>query len=759
MSQSKNIRIQSRADTKENWESVELNPTLLPREIGYELDTGAYKIGDGNTPWNDLPYFSVGQKTEGQGEVFNGTENEAISKLSHAEGQTTFAGGRGYYIIEKLADKTGYKLSNTAGLEVGDVYTAFDKNNAGQITEILADNIVKVDNFVDSQMYDLNDPQNYFVNIFRVLAKPEVGDIDFGFGAHAEGRGTQALGDASHAEGHSNIAGGRYSHVEGKDNLAQYCSHAEGHTNQSLGYYSHTEGWQNQAIGNGSHAEGKKTIAKSTYSHAEGEETLGSGKWSHAEGYKTEAKGDGSHTEGNYTFAKGKYSHAEGGLSPDAEMFLQQEGELYNTTAFGKASHAEGGTTHATGDYSHAEGVETDGNGWASHAEGYWTFAAKCAHAEGSDTQANGEASHTEGYATQTNGFCAHAEGTWTQANGTASHAEGCETIANGKSQHVEGKYNIEDNENKYIHIAGNGTDYEKRSNAYTLDWEGNGDYAGEVITNDVRLKNQVSEITISGQYILDEENKTLKDITPKTLFIDNVTGPNLKNYGSLAATQNHSDKLIFNANGWVTKKTKIKKITINPSQAKSWRQASNTDKTQLIKRFFINIHSSTFLTPEEMDLFNNNKAVFIIYDGLSSHYTFNSSSSQKWELLEKEGSYIRIQIHDPNAVDIANGVGASTKDIITENIPDGMYDFRNNNLTFFLVLANEEITQYSHQTTPIQDVNKYFTTNSVLQYSDEYNNKYICNDLKYRSLNSYLETIEEKFYDIFINERQYGGQ
>lgn len=72
------------------------------------------------------------------------------------------------------------------------------------------------------------------------------------------------------------------------------------------------------------------------------------------------------------------------------------------------------------------------------------------------------------------------------EAKGLYSHAEGQRTIASGKSQHAEGTYNIEDIENKYAHIVGNGYyDSENkqtiRSNAYTLDWNGNGCYAGDV--------------------------------------------------------------------------------------------------------------------------------------------------------------------------------------------------------------------------------------------------------------------------------------
>lgn len=37
------VKVLSRVDTKENWETI--NPELLDREIGYERETGKYKIG------------------------------------------------------------------------------------------------------------------------------------------------------------------------------------------------------------------------------------------------------------------------------------------------------------------------------------------------------------------------------------------------------------------------------------------------------------------------------------------------------------------------------------------------------------------------------------------------------------------------------------------------------------------------------------------------------------------------------------------
>ena len=58
----------------ERW--VAVNPILQPGEPGFELDTNKLKIGDGITPWNDLPY---------QGEVLFYTKQEMDDIISHIE--------------------------------------------------------------------------------------------------------------------------------------------------------------------------------------------------------------------------------------------------------------------------------------------------------------------------------------------------------------------------------------------------------------------------------------------------------------------------------------------------------------------------------------------------------------------------------------------------------------------------------------------------------------------------------------------------
>lgn len=122
------------------------------------------------------------------------------------------------------------------------------------------------------------------------------------------------------------------------------------------------------------------------------------------------------------------------------------------------------------GDYSFAAGGSSViASGYASHAVSAGHATADYAHAEGLNCQASGMNSH--------------AEGVGTSASGNGSHAEGWYTIAAGTAQHAEGQYNIATTSGRnYIHIAGNGTyDEEGRSNAHTLDWDGNAWFAGNV--------------------------------------------------------------------------------------------------------------------------------------------------------------------------------------------------------------------------------------------------------------------------------------
>lgn len=300
---------------------------------------------------------------------------------------------------------------------------------------------------------------------------------------------------------------------------------------------------EDTTVGEGSFAFGRNVEASGLYSQAEGELTIASGRASHAEGrsigyaeyidgervsatYYTTASGAASHAEGQGTHAEKSGSHAEGTL----------------TKARGATSHAEGTQTDASGNYSHAEGGFATASGTASHAEGEYTIA-------------SGFAAHAEGNSVEATGAASHAEGEETIARGDMSHAEGIGTIANGQRTHVQGAYNVEDTlwpeytegityepgtrityqgkgyecvyrtthdplasggsvswkklpgSSNAALIVGNGIGPAERvrSNAFTLDWDGNGIFAGDVYANgDKKL---ISEDTIGG-YLSDKADK-----------------------------------------------------------------------------------------------------------------------------------------------------------------------------------------------------------------------------------------------------------
>ena len=275
-------------------------------------------------------------------------------------------------------------------------------------------------------------------------------------------------GQKSVALGDANIASGTASMAEGLNSTAS-------------GNYAHAEGRGTTASGVSAHAEGTTSAASGDYSHAEGYGTTASGAYSHSEGNNSQSIGQYSHTEG-YSTARSDYSHAEGDHTEVQANSYAAHAEGYTTSARAYAAHAEGGQTIASGQYSHSEGIQTTASANGSHAEGGNTAASAAqSHAEGSGTTASGAQSHAEGSGTTASGQYSHAEGVSTTASGTGSHAEGGGTIAASNVQHVQGQYNIEDNQNTYLDIVGNGSSASARSNAYTLDWSGNGVYAGKV--------------------------------------------------------------------------------------------------------------------------------------------------------------------------------------------------------------------------------------------------------------------------------------
>lgn len=363
-----------------------------------------------------------------------------------------------------------------------------------------------------------------------------------GKASHTEGNDTEAIGEASHAEGHLTEASGEASHAQGLNTFARGSnSDAGGESSIAFGRNTFSRGAKTLALGGESKAFGTETFAGGERSSVEGYSGFNIVKDVERDPSDSlnlilklkedEALvGNPISTGRIYLFDKRTFVSLENYLVVGqtdlnkAEEILPTitfkcttvdeansvfdsikyvinnniELRVYNAGAVGGRAHAEGWSSYAAGHNSHAEGNLTKAKGHNSHAEGYDTVALHTdTHAEGRLTKAVGEASHAEGYRTEASGIFSHAEGSgtktsstaeyahaenWaTQARGVASHSEGYGTIAQVDYQHVQGKFNIIDEEGLYAHILGNGNANDERSNAHTIDWDGNAWFAGGI--------------------------------------------------------------------------------------------------------------------------------------------------------------------------------------------------------------------------------------------------------------------------------------
>ena len=379
--------------------------------------------------------------------------------------------------------------------------------------------------------------------------------------AHAEGQSTTASGKASHAEGRRSVAEGNYSHAEGNyfiGNDKYYPEEVPGKGFQAfflnnwnpplkdgdfvivhdlssetdseplkvkltiefyqqdneygdtldtpyynidftpnleeniiIGYIR--KAYLNHSKGQGSHTEGAGNVAKANYSHVEGYANISEHANQHVQG-KWNETGDYAHIVGGGTSENNRKNiHTvdwdgnavyKGTVTAGKIGYNDMDLVTYGQTVGRRSGNGEVFNCYKTVSEANQNWVENRAIGKYSHAEGAGTYAAAtCSHAEGWSTKADGNNSH--------------AEGAQTKAIGNSSHAEGNGTIASGKYQHVQGKYNIQDDEDKYAHIVGNGTSVTDRSNAHTLDWNGNAWFAGEVVASNGRLvsENEIADL------------------------------------------------------------------------------------------------------------------------------------------------------------------------------------------------------------------------------------------------------------------------
>jgi hypothetical protein len=110
-------KIQVRRDTSANWTS--LNPTLSSGEIGYETNTGKFKIGNGSTLWSSLDYFLDSSDLSG----YLTASSASTTYLTQTSASTTYlaqASASTTYLTQGSASTTyQQKVTNVDDTEIG----------------------------------------------------------------------------------------------------------------------------------------------------------------------------------------------------------------------------------------------------------------------------------------------------------------------------------------------------------------------------------------------------------------------------------------------------------------------------------------------------------------------------------------------------------------------------------------------------------------------------------------------------------------
>lgn len=110
------IQIQFRRGTASQWTSA--NPILAEGEMGIETDTDQFKIGDGETNWNDLDYGGI-----------QGAQGPIVTNIPPSTNTTVVSSDKGKY----LNVSAGVTINTSTAFSSGDAVSIYN-SSAGNIT-------------------------------------------------------------------------------------------------------------------------------------------------------------------------------------------------------------------------------------------------------------------------------------------------------------------------------------------------------------------------------------------------------------------------------------------------------------------------------------------------------------------------------------------------------------------------------------------------------------------------------------------------
>jgi hypothetical protein len=130
------ITIQLRGDLASNWTAA--NPILAERELALETDTNLYKIGNGITTWNDLPYTALRQ-----------IDNATVVNFSNQNTPVVPSGDTLNLFAKTLAGRMALRAQGPSGLSTP-FQPSFFQNNIMMINTNTTTTITSIGNTVTS---------------------------------------------------------------------------------------------------------------------------------------------------------------------------------------------------------------------------------------------------------------------------------------------------------------------------------------------------------------------------------------------------------------------------------------------------------------------------------------------------------------------------------------------------------------------------------------------------------------------------------
>lgn len=427
-----------------------------------------------------------------------------------------------------------------------------------------------------------------------------------------------------------------------------------------------TVGTQSIAIGTsdnpnqGAIASGDNSVAVGTYVQATGNRAIAIGGTTQATGLNATAIGGSVTASGDFSFSHGSSTSAQG---------INSTAEGYGTTASGNSAHAEGNQTFAVGDYSHSQGYGTRANGNASSAEGNGTVA------NGANSSVSGMYNVPDSYANWPD----WAPNTY-YAAGDKVHFQDEESgdprgeyfVCN--TSHTSGTawitysfyWDSDNGKMNYAQIVGNGSNYLQQSNAYTLDWDGNGSYAGDVTINKgtaeevsvSELKTEINSCNNDIEYI---EGQNVLDMATRTAGVI-FTGDQSSNYtaninATTLAMQDSSVTNAVKANVTGSTNIRIEKGYSSRFVIGTFSSEPSTGSIGLRR-----IDNAASVTSYDMTLTSEEKWLLIVYfhnsEDSSRNLTTIKNSIKITSLDEAEKYSKRLEIIERNASESHSALG-----------------------------------------------------------------------------------------------------